>query len=244
MTTTTHTVVSAFLTVAFSSMALTATEASASVKFRLGYEADTNQYAVYMTPDSVPSPDMLLSAQVTLVVPHGENAQRFTINGIESSVSGIHWLGHSRVDAPTENPEVDYISMGYFFTNTTPPQFGWVTGKEMKVLSFFSNKGCVEGIKLMDNHDPFNTLPNSAGTNPGNDFLNVGWLMSNAYVGNYGEAVSCAQPVAACNYNQQDKRILQMIDVLEQYKQGANDSFLRLINYRISVLESRLSCHP
>jgi hypothetical protein len=221
---------------------LYAGEGAAAVKFRLSFEEGSNRYVVYMTPDSVPSPDMLLSAQVTLVVPRGENMPGFVLENIESNISGINWIEHSRVEQPEESQSADYISLGYFFTQGTPPSFNWVADKEKKVLSFESPNGCIDGAKLIDDQDPFNHLPNSVGTNPGNDFLNVGWLMSNAYIGNYGGPVSCVKPQTKCEYTPQDQRILYMIDVIEGYRENANAFLLKLIDQRVSTLKSRLSC--
>lgn len=221
---------------------LYAGEGAAAVKFRLGFEEGSGRYVVYMTPDSVPSPDMLLSAQVTLVVPRGKNMPSFLLENIESNIPGINWLEHSRVEQPKESQNSDYISLGYFFTQSTPSSFKWEAYKEKKVLSFASPNGCVDGVKLIDDQDPFNHLPNSAGTNPGNDFLNVGWLMSNAYVGNYGGVVSCVKPRPKCTYTPQDQRILYMIDVIEGYRKNASAFLLKLIDQRVSTLKTRLSC--
>ncbi|MDD5395364.1 MAG: hypothetical protein PHE17_20260 [Thiothrix sp.] len=48
-------------------------------------------------------------------------------------------------------------------------------------------------VPLMANSDPFNTAPNSANTNPGNQFTNLGWgaVSENNYKGNYGVPVVC-----------------------------------------------------
>lgn len=47
----------------------------------------------------------------------------------------------------------------------------------------------------MNNNDPFNQLPNSADTNPGNEFSNIGWIGGNMYTGNYGTSISCGNSV-------------------------------------------------
>jgi hypothetical protein len=185
-------------------LALAASSPSfAGVQFRIGHEASSNKYVVYMTPDSTPSPDMVLSSQVTLVVPHKTGASRFQVNNISSAVQGINWENHSRVNAPAENPKADYLSFGLVYTGSSVPVFGWQKGKEKRLFSFKSPSGCVAGVALLDNNDPFNQLPNSVNTNPGNEFSNIGWLSGNAYTGNYGGNVNCAAvtPPPACTQN-------------------------------------------
>lgn len=240
-----------FKAATFSLLALASLNASAAVKFRIGYEAATNNYAVYMTPDSIPSPDMLLSAQVTVVVPHAEGSNSFSVNSIASEVQGINWIDNSRVNAPSENSKADYISMAYYFSGSRIPAFGWVAGQEKKVFTFTSNLGCVSGVKLMDSQDPFSQLPNSAGTNPGNDFMNIGWKMSNAYTGNYGDAVTCgtataastpATPAPSCTPTAQDQYYQSKIDALTKLKAGASASRQQQLDDLISRLKSRMSC--
>ncbi|MDD5394804.1 MAG: hypothetical protein PHE17_17440 [Thiothrix sp.] len=170
---------------------LSTTPAFANVQFRIGYEASSNEYVVYMTPDSTPAPDMVLSSQVTIAVPHGTGTSRFEVDNIRTSVPGVSWANNSRVDAPKENGAADYLSFSLFYTGSRPPTFGWVAGTEKRIFAFKSPSGCVSGISLLNNSDPFNQLPNSTSTNPGNDFSNIGWLSSNAYTGNYGGNVSC-----------------------------------------------------
>jgi hypothetical protein len=232
-------------------LTLGSVDASASVRFRIGYETESNNYAVYMTPDAVPKPDILLSAQVTLIVPHGTGAG-FSVENLSSEVQGINWIDNSRVNAPAENPGADYISFAYYFSGSKIPPFGWAAGQEKKILTFTSNQGCVSGVKLIDSTDPFVHLPNSAGTNPGNDFLNIGWSMSNAYTGNYGEGVTCdssstsllpaAGQVATCTLSAQDAYYQGKIIQLEGLKKGTNSRRQAQIDGLISRLQERMSC--
>lgn len=176
--------------VTFTLLVSTALPTFAGVKYRIAFEKTTQAYTVYMTPDSTPRPDLLVSAQITLVAPHSIS-NPFGMNTIQSAISGVSWMVHSRVNAPRENVNGDYLSVGYVYTGFTPSNFNWIAGQEKKILSFSSPQGCVNGVKLMADTDPFNALPNSYNTNPGNDFTNLGWTMANAYQGNYGSAVTC-----------------------------------------------------
>lgn len=58
---------------------LFANTATAGVKFRLDYDANNKEYVVYMTSDSIPNPDMVLSSQVSVVVPHMVDTNRFDV---------------------------------------------------------------------------------------------------------------------------------------------------------------------
>ena len=140
-----------------------------------------------MKPDAVPNPDLLVSSQITLVAPHSAT---FQITNLNSTVTNANWLQHSRVNAPVENTAADYLSLGYY-AGGTAPKFNWVANTEKKVLTFTSPQGCVAGLKLMANADPFNQLPNSVDTNPGNEITNYGWGFANAYTANYSTAVTC-----------------------------------------------------
>ena len=179
------------LTTSLITAMIMANTADAGVKFRLDYETNSNEYVVYMTTDTIPKPDMVLSSQVSVVVPHMTNANRFDVLKINSAVQGITWINHSRVDAPTENAAADYLSFGLFFQGGKPPEFGWEVNKEKRIFSFSSNRTCVAGVSLLNNNDPFNQLPNSVDTNPGNEISNLGWMGGNLYVGNYGNAITC-----------------------------------------------------
>jgi hypothetical protein len=47
----------------------------------------------------------------------------------------------------------------------------------------------------MRNNDPFNAAPNSANTNPGNHFANLGWgdVSQNNYQDSDSAAINCAK---------------------------------------------------
>lgn len=234
---------------AFSLLAFATTQASAAVQYRVGFEAATNSYAVYMTPDSTPARDMLLSAQVTLVVPNDTNTP-FSVDNVRSQIPNANWVPHSRIDAPRENRAADYISIGYSFNGSTPPAFNWVPGQEQKIFSFNSASGCDARVKLIDNRDAFSQLPNSANTNPGNDFMNVGWMMSNAYTGNYGGPVNCNAPVVttpqpqACEYTAQDDYYQGRIERLQTLRGNAPAYLQARFDAAIENLQSQLSCQP
>lgn len=167
-----------------------------NVYYRIGWSSSDQRYHVYMYPGSTPAPNMSLTSQVTLKMPHSSGSSRFNVAAITSALSGITWTESSRVNAPTEDANADYLS---FTMNTSNPKaFQWQAGKELEVFSFANTGACLGGVALLDNaQDPFNTQPNSVNTNPGNQFTNLGWGASDAndYAGNYGCPALCEADV-------------------------------------------------
>lgn len=163
-----------------------------SVYYRVDWSSTDQRYHVYMYPGSIPSPNMSLTSQVTLKMPHASGSDSFKVTGITSAASGTNWSESSRVNAPTEDTSADYVS---FTLNVSDPKaFQWQAGKELEVFSFANGSSCLGPVTLLDNvNDPFNSLPNSKDTNPGNQFANLGWGSSdsNNYAGNYGCPAIC-----------------------------------------------------
>ena len=128
-----------------------------------------NTYELYMRPDMTPSaPNLTLTAQVTIKVPHGTGLDRFVIADLQSAVLGTIWAASSRVDAPTEAPGFDYLSFVVDFPGGDRSIFKWTANQEIKLFSFKNSGACLGALSLIDNDtDPFNKLPNSVGTNPG-----------------------------------------------------------------------------
>jgi len=73
-------------------------------------------YEVYLRPSSTPvAPNLTLTAQVTVKVPHAVGANRFLLGTVKSDVAGTIWRATSRFDAPREDPTSDYISFELSF---------------------------------------------------------------------------------------------------------------------------------
>ncbi|MEZ4675842.1 MAG: hypothetical protein R2932_16580 [Caldilineaceae bacterium] len=174
---------------------LHATTATDGIEFRIAY-ADGN-YEVYMRPNIAASgPALTLTAQVTLKVPHGVDANRFQLTGLTSTVVGTEWAETSRIDAPAEDRNADYISLTVAFPTGDHQAFHWAAGEEIKVFSFANQGSCQGSVALLSNDDAF--VPdlalgkrNSANTNPGNqiDVLNLG--EGNLFAGIYGSTAVC-----------------------------------------------------
>ncbi|MDQ5769498.1 hypothetical protein [Thiothrix subterranea] len=166
-----------------------------NVYYRVDWSKADQRYHVYMYPGSTPTPDMSLSSQVTLKMPHASGAESFKVSAIKSTVNNITWTESSRINAPKEDNGVDYLS--FTMTPSDAKAFQWQAGREREVFSFANDGACLGPVALLDNaNDPFNALPNSMGTNPGNQFANLGWgaADSNNYAGNYGCAATCITP--------------------------------------------------
>ena len=181
-----------FLLAAQAGYALAATPTQ-GVEFSVRWDTATSVYKVYMRPLTTPSPDTSTTSQVTILVPHADLPNRFVVpaSTISSAFTGVTWSNSSKVYAPTENPNYDYLS---FSANITDSQaFQWEAGVEQEVFSFKNTGKCIGSVALINNSsDPFNIEKNSQNTNPGNEFSSNGWSVNadtlSAYAGNYGTA--------------------------------------------------------
>ncbi len=186
------------ITVAAESTCATApTSPSANnVYYRVDWSSTDNRYHVYMYPGSVPSPNLLTTAQVTLKVPHSADSDKFAVTDVQSSFNGLTWSNSSNVAAPTEDTSADYLSFTPAITSSDA--ITWTADKEVEVFSFANSGACLGAVNLLENStDPFNQPTdapnNSAGTNPGNSLTNLGWGAedTNNYAGNYGCPATC-----------------------------------------------------
>ena len=161
----------------------------AQLELRIGVLPDGVTYAVYVRPDNTISPStntITGTGQVTLVVPTGFTYSNFT------SVTGI-WAPNAIVNSPIENPTHSYISVGLNIDN---PKITYTSGQETMLFKLKRTSACNGEVHLINNQtDPFNDLPNSVGTNPGNDLsvIDIGLpgLPSYFYSLNYGFAPGC-----------------------------------------------------
>lgn len=174
-----------------------------SVEYRVAWDSVDSRYRVFVRPTTAPSPDLSMTAQVTLRVPHAVGDQQFAAADVQSK-AGTIWSQGAQVAAPDEDKSVDYLSFN--FTPIDVRAFAFKAGVEQEAFSFKNTGPCLGSVTLMDNNtDPFNQPPeapnNSAGTNPGNQFANAGWGVTddNDYSGNYGEAANCATIIIPTN---------------------------------------------
>lgn len=164
--------------------------------YRIGWNSTDQRYRVYMYPGSLPSPNALTSAQVTIKAPWMADAAAFTPSDIKSAFSGITWSNNSSVDTPKEDSNASYLSFTPAISNAKAIE--WQAGKEIEVFSFANKGACLGPVSLLENStDAFNQPPespnNSVGTNPGNSIVNLGWgsMDTDSYAGNYGCPATC-----------------------------------------------------
>ncbi len=161
------------------------------LEYKLALADDGKSYEVWMKPSVTPKPNISLTGQITLKVPHAAN---FKPTDVVAGVEGTDWIEASRVDAPKEDPKHDYISFSYIGAQGNSSQnYAWAADEELLVFSFANEKGCVNGLSIMQNNDPFNIPNNSQQTNPGNQFTNLGWgaVGENNFKGVYGDSPKC-----------------------------------------------------
>jgi len=169
-------------------------QADQVLDYKIALAEDGKTYQVFMKPEVAPLADVNLTGQVTIKVPHLENENGFKATNIKSSIDGISWVETSRIDAPEEAPFYDYLSFSFIASDSKALRsFNWKAGEEKLMFSFENAKGCVGDVSLMANDDPFNAKNNSAHTNPGNQFTNLGWggVSENNYRSNYGDKITC-----------------------------------------------------
>lgn len=162
------------------------------VEFSVRWDEASSLYRVYMRPTTTPaSPDITMSAQVTIRVPHNDLPYRFTIPS--SSIIAAHsewgWPVTSRAYAPPENVNFDYFSFtANVPTNNDARQLNWVAGVEQEVFSFKNTGKCLP-VTLITNTDPI--IGGESNLNAGNEFSHMSWSAANDYLGNYGTTADC-----------------------------------------------------
>ncbi len=184
-----------YLGLSISSLLLTANSAWAArtLEYSIQWSMEDNRYHVSMRPTETPEPDRSITAQVTIRVPHSSlNTEDFKVTSLSSAITGTIWRQSSRVDSPTEAREFSYIS--FTLSADQAGAFGWQANQEKEVFSFANSGSCLGPVALMADNDPFNVEHNSVGTNPGNQFTNLGWSDNNgenSYLGIYGDSADC-----------------------------------------------------
>lgn len=181
----------AYLGLSISGLMLAANSAWAAqtLDYSIRWNTGDNRYHVYMKPTVTPEPDGSISTQVTIRVPHATDSDMFNVSSLSASISSTSWKASSRSNSPDEAPEYDYISFSLGQLDT-PGAFNWQANEEQEVFSFANSGNCIGPISLMADSDPFNIKNNSAGTNPGNQFTNIGWSDfsgENSYRSIYGD---------------------------------------------------------
>lgn len=133
-----------------------------SLYFELRQMPESNTWGVFLSPSHQISPSEQTctgSGQVTIVAP-----VNFTYSNFKN-YSGT-WIQNARVDAPVEALDKSYISFGFV---TDEPKIKIFPKQRTLLFTFTANGDRSTKIALIDNdNDPF-SVPNSYGSNPGNE---------------------------------------------------------------------------
>ena len=148
-------------------------------------------YAMHEDLEFSSSKTFIGTGQVTLVVDAGNELSNITnYNGI--------WVMNAKAAAPTENPTKDYFSFG--FSDYTQVDISGTIPTLLFSIEY-SNEG---ESNIVDDNDPFLQLPNSLGTNPGNE-LSIAWMDGEMvlmnYSSNYEPCNPSPLPCELSNYN-------------------------------------------
>ncbi|MGV6808272.1 MAG: IPTL-CTERM sorting domain-containing protein [bacterium] len=160
--------------------------AEPSIDYRIAWDDNDQRYHVYMKAIKAPTPNYNMTAQITIKAPyHAEKP--FTIDAFTNTYEDVQWTSSGTAHAPDDDSSASYFSYSASFK--TPTAIDWQADQEVEVFSFRNKNDCLGIVSIMSGDDPFN-YPNSLGTNPGNQFTNMGWgnIADNHYRENYGEA--------------------------------------------------------
>ncbi len=157
----------------------------AQLDFKIQLMPDGTKWGIYVTPQpgTAPSTNTITgSGQITMVAPLG-----FTVVDF-NPVSGF-WANNAVINGPVENPTKSYISFGLM---SDDPQIKYSTTSPTLLFTFRKAANyCPDELYLIENGvDPFDQLPNSANSNPGNEItvLDFGTTPFSTY--NYGENIA------------------------------------------------------
>ncbi|HHC74726.1 MAG TPA: IPTL-CTERM sorting domain-containing protein [Thiothrix sp.] len=160
--------------------------AEPSIDYRIAWDDNDQRYHVYMKAIKAPTPNYNMTAQITIKAPYSEE-KPFTIDAFTNTYEDVQWTSSGTAHAPDDDNSASYFSYSASFK--TPTAIDWQADQEVEVFSFRNKNDCLGIVNIMSGDDPFN-YPNSLGTNPGNQFTNMGWgnIGDNHYRENYGEA--------------------------------------------------------
>ena len=175
----------------------TALDCGLGVRYAIKLGSDGKTYTVYMKSASsfTGGAARIGTAQVTLRVPHGTGLNRFLPTSLASfaATSNMNWTTNtsSRVDAPSIDPNNDYIFFG-FSQASSPALFDIVANVEYPLFSFQNLNNCNGTVGLWETTDPFQAGFQSL--NPGNQITILGNGTTNAWKCNYTCALPCTLP--------------------------------------------------
>lgn len=177
------------ITILTAALFLAATQLHAQLFLTLKEMPEPNVWGVYVHPCDTISPTSQTvtgSGQVTIVAKMGSTFSE------QTNISGA-WDDNALVYSPAENPEMMYFTMGFV---ADLPAIVYTPGEETLLFTFKMLSPDGSPPALINNEtDPFAQLPNSAGTNPGNDLSVVDFGKSPLQFYNYSGLYEDGNPV-------------------------------------------------
>lgn len=158
----------------------------AQVRLKVVLDSDGVTYKVSLKSDVsfINNQSLIVTSQITLVVPHGVGNDYFVPENIQSPYPNMKWRFTNRVDAPVENPDKDYLF--FAFTNNQTPivRFDIIAGQEYLLFSFKRKGNCIGKVALVEEQNDAFWTPNSQNVNVGSSISIVG-AGGNALIGNF-----------------------------------------------------------
>ncbi len=151
--------------------------------------SDASTYAVYakVCEDVIPSGNTVTgSGQVTIKFPANATIANFV------SQAGL-WAQNATISSPSESASHTYVSFGFI---NDVPQIIYQPDMEILLFTFKLNGTSTAPVLIENGIDPFDQLPNSVNSNPGNELtvldFGVNPLGLYTYSGNYSSgSISC-----------------------------------------------------
>ena len=142
----------------------------AQVQFKLAWQPSEERYLVSMISDATWNApyNRTSSAQVTIKAPTGQ----LEITELTSLQPGVSWEANSRINAPGEVADCDYISVA--MTSLGTSGLSYQQGTEVPLFQFKTASGCINNIRLIDNETDAFMPPNSRQANVGNQITTLG----------------------------------------------------------------------
>ena len=173
-------------------IAVTALFSQVWYKLSLMEDGETYQISLISEVDWTLPNNITSTGQVTIKTPTLE----FEIADFESVHSDLTWKYNSRMNAPTESSDFDYLSFGLETANRA---FEYEAQEEIPIIRFRNAKGCAGFVSLINNKTDPVIFSKTKAVNVGNQLTVVG-ARGNAYVGNKGDQlVTCKRQIKARN---------------------------------------------
>jgi len=149
----------------------------------INYDETTQTYTVSMESNEAYTGGLARLSSSTLasvVFPHTAGGYQITnLTGSQAGATPLAW-GFTRIDAPAENPNADYLFFNPSNAGSYTP-FDIPANTPIDLFSFQSASGC-------NTDDPLNA---NTGVNPDNSISILGAGIGNKYLSNCNTGVSC-----------------------------------------------------